>query len=53
MTFVEEDYFNIGSTFGEGNPNDSERLKQLKFGLDHFFRCVTMVIVFHQVTQIQ
>ena len=38
MAFVvEEGYFNIGLTFGEGNSHDSEWLKQYKFGLEHFF----------------
>ena len=34
---VEEGYFNIGLIFGECNSHDSEWLKQLHFGLDHFF----------------
>ena len=50
---VEEGYFNIGLIFGECNSHDSEWLKQLHFGLDHFFLSVTKVAVFHQVTQVQ
>ena len=38
MAFVvEEGYFNIDLTFGEGNSHDSEWLEQLKLGLDNFF----------------
>ena len=34
---VEERYFNIVLTFGEGNSHDNEWLKQSIFGLDYFF----------------
>ena len=38
MVFVvEESYFNMVLTFGEGNSHDNEWLKQSKFGLDYFF----------------